>query len=72
MSLAGHGPKSGSSHISLIMAWTGQQGLVQYKEDKAFNVVFRQPEGGPAEAGDLFINDIFIQCFFTSSYFIFK
>ena len=42
MSLAGHGPKSGSRHVYLIMIKTGQQGV---------NDAARPPEGGPTEAG---------------------
>ena len=47
MSLAGHGPKSGARHVCLIIALTGQQGPVLYKENKGVNDAARQTEGGP-------------------------
>ena len=50
MSQAGHGPKSVSRHVCLIIAWTEQQGPVQYKGDKGVNDAARSPEGGPTEA----------------------
>ena len=53
MSLAGHGPKSESRHICLIIALIGQQGPVLYKGDKGVNDAARPPECGPAEAGSL-------------------
>ena len=51
MSLAGHGPKSGSRHVCLIIAYTGQQGPVLYKGDKGVNVAAPPAEGDSAEAG---------------------
>ena len=51
MSLAGHGPKSGSRHVCLIITETRQQGPVLYKGD---NGAARPPEGGPAEARELY------------------
>ena len=45
MSLAGHRPKSGSRHVCLIIAKTGQRGPVLYKVD---NDAAGTPEGGPA------------------------
>ena len=53
MSLVGLEPKSGSKHVCLLIAQTGQQGPVLYKGDKGVNVAARQHEGGPAEAGGL-------------------
>ena len=53
MSRAGLGPKSGSRHGCRVIAWTRQQGLVLYIEDKGVNVAARLPESGRAEAGSL-------------------
>ena len=47
MILAAHGPNSGSRHICLIIASTGQQGPVLCK---GVNDAAHPPEGGPAEA----------------------
>ena len=58
MSLTGLGPKPGSRHKCLIIAWTGQQGPVLYKMDKAVSVAAGPPEGGPAKTGDLTSLDI--------------
>ena len=55
MSLAGHGPKSGSRHVCLIIAWTEQQGLVLYK---GVNDAAYPPEGGLAEPGDLSVSSL--------------
>ena len=51
MSLAGLRPKSGSWHVYLIIASTGQQGLVLYKGDKGVNVAARTLEDDSAKAG---------------------
>ena len=53
MILAEHGPKSGSKHVCLIIAKTGQQGPVLYKGDKGVNDAGRSPEGGPIKARGL-------------------
>ena len=53
MSLAGQGPKSGSKHVCLIIASTGQQGPVLYKGDKDVIDAAHPPESGPAEIGGL-------------------
>ena len=53
MSQGGLGPKSGSRHVSLVIASTGQQGLLLYKGAKGVNDAAHSPEGGPAEAGGL-------------------
>ena len=50
MSLAELGPKSGSRHICLIIAYPGQQGPVQYKGDKCVNVEVPPPEVGSASS----------------------
>ena len=46
MSLAGLEPKSGSRHMCLIIAWTGQQVPVLCKGVKGVNDAARLPEGG--------------------------
>ena len=51
MSLARLGPKSGSRHVRLIVAWTGQQGPVLHKGDNAFHIASCPAEGGPVETG---------------------
>ena len=51
MSLAGHGPKSRSSQVCLIISKTGQQGPVLYKVDKGVSNVARLSEGGQTESG---------------------
>ena len=53
MSQAGHGPKSGSRHVCLIIAQTGQQGPVLYKGDKCVSDATSPPEGGPVESRSL-------------------
>ena len=53
MNLPGHGPKSGSKHVCLIVALTGPWGQVLYKGDKGVNDAVCPPEGGSAEARDL-------------------
>ena len=45
MTLASHGLKSGSRHVCLIMALTGQQGPVRYKGVKDVNDAVRTPVG---------------------------
>ena len=51
MSLAGHGPKSRSRHVCLIIASNGRQGPVLYKGDKD---TAHPLKGGLAEAGGPF------------------
>ena len=58
MSLAGLGPKSGSRYVCLIIAETGQQGLMLYKGDTGVNVAARQPEDGPTEVGSLLASSL--------------